>query len=504
MPRSRSVVAALLFLLFAQLASGDCLTPAWESGIPPLPSAGNFRFTTVFDDFDGDGLADAVFVRTVGVTDTAIFQRGRGNGFFAPPADIYTARPSGIHLGRTIQHVIARDLDRDGKLDLLLLENHEHMVFLQGNGDGTFAGPVVSSTFVGDDFAIADLTGDDIDDVVAFYYNAGFGVVLFTGTAAGTFAETTRIPLPAPPNAIAAGDLDGDGANDIVAGYGDPSNLALLFGHDDGTFDPAITRANDDTWSTMIELADLENDGDLDIVVANNFFHLAVHPNRGGRTFDAVAIYTVSQPYTSIHDSNRVAVADVTGDGELDLLVTTSNNSLATLRGLGDATFDYPRFELFSWPSNTTAPVGTTDFDGDGRVDVIIGPTSFDGLHALRNRCGDVNVLITATPPADPAAYNATVQVSIRGYDEGVEEPPPADATGTVSILEGATVLATGTLSNGKVTLNVRGLRPGAYTLVARYGGDDQYEPAESAGVLVRVTQVPVNPPPPRRRPVGH
>jgi hypothetical protein len=504
MPEPRPVVAALLFLLFAQAAAGDCLTPVWELGAPPFPPAGSFRLTTVFDDFDGDGIADAVFVRTVGVTDTATFQRGRGNGFFATPADIYTATPSGIHLGRTIQHVIARDLDRDGRLDLLLLENHEHVIFLQGNGDGSFANPVASSTFVGDEFAIADLTGDDVDDVVAFYYNAGFGVVLFAGTTAGTFAETTRIPLPAPPRTIAAGDLDGDGANDIVAGYDDPSNLALLFGNDDGTFDPAITRTNDDTWATKIQLADLENDGDLDIIVVNNLFHLSVHRNRGGRTFDPVAIYPVSQPFTSVHHSNRVAVADVNGDGVRDLLVTTSNNSLATLRGLGDGTFGTPHYELFPWPNDTTAPVDTTDFDGDGRVDVIIGPNSFGGLRALRNRCGDVNVLITATPPADPAAYNATVHVSARGYDEGSEEPPPVDATGTVSILEGATVLATGTLSNGEVTLNVRGLRPGAYTLVARYGGDDQYEPAESAGVLVRVTQTPASPLPPRRRSAGH
>lgn len=503
MTPSRLVVAALFFLLFAQASSGDCLTPSWESRIPP-PPAGIFSTTMIVGDFDGDGIADAVFVRGNVASDTATFQRGKGNGFFAAPVDIYTSTLAGVNKPWGIKHAVARDLNRDGKLDLLLLENLTHLVFLAGNGDGTFASPVSSPAAIGPTFAVADLTGDDVDDVVAFYYSdTGFGVVLFPGNLAGTFAGTTKIPLPAPPGAIATGDLDGDGANDIVAAY-NPANLALLFGNDDGTFDPVVFMANGDSQAFTIHLADLENDGDLDIVSQNDFGRLAVHRNRGGRTFDPATIYTVTEPYTSLHHHIHSTLTDVTGDGEPDLLVATSNNALATLRGLGDGTFDYPRFELFSGSSSTMAPIGTTDFDGDGRVDVIIGQTSFGGLQPLRNRCGDVNVLVTATPPADPAAYNATIHVAIRGYDDGAEEPPPAQATGTVSILEGATVLATGTLSNGEVTLNVRGLRPGAYVLVARYEGDDQYEPKESAGVLVRVTQEPVNPPPPRRRAAGH
>jgi hypothetical protein len=499
MTLSRFFVAAFLLLMVLP-ASGDCLTPAWER-IPPLPPAGNVRVTMVVDDFDSDGMDDAVFVRT-GIGDTATFQRGKGNGFFASPVDIYTTSPADIHTERKIHDAIAKDLNRDGKLDLLLVENHARLVFLPGNGDGTFASPVFSTAAVGELFAIADLTGDDVEDVAAFYYNAtAVGVVLFAGTASGTFAEVTRTPLPAPPYAIATGDLDGDGANDLVVGSANGTNLDLLFGNDDGTFDPAVPQASGDSWATAIKLADLDNDGDLDIVAASSFDRIAVHRNRGGRTFDAATIYVVSEPYTSVKHQVHLAVADVTGDGQRDLLVTTSNNALATLRGRGDATFDTPRFELFSASSVTDAPLDTTDFDGDGRIDVIIGKNGFEGFQSLRNRCGDLDVFLTATPPANAAEYNVTVHVSTHGYDDGLEEPPPVHATGTVSILEGATVLATGTLSNGELTLNVRGLTRGAHKLVARYSGDDQYEPAQSARILVRVPFV-TTPPPPRRRAV--
>src|ERR1700741_197655 len=352
MTPSRSV-AVLSFFLFAQMAAGDCLRPAWELRTPTPAGAGSSHTTMVVDDFDGDGIADAVVVRTNFPIDTAMFQRGRGNGFFATPADIYTTAPIG-----GIKHAIAKDLNRDGKLDLLLQENLKRLVFLAGNGDGTFASPVYSPAVTGELFTVADLTGDDVDDVAAFYYNdTGFGVVLFLGSLIGTFIETTRITLPGPPRSIAAGDLDGDGANDIVSGYADPSNLehshlALLFGNDDGTFEPAVHRVNGDTGATTIHLADFENDGDLDIVAENFFSLLAVHRNGGGRIFDAVTIYEVPQNFSSVKYSIHPALADVTGDGEPDL-VATASNMLVIRRGLGDGTFDHPHFELF--PSKGTS-----------------------------------------------------------------------------------------------------------------------------------------------------
>ncbi len=498
MARSRFVVAVLWFLLFAQAASGDCLTPVWESRSPTPSNAG--RTILIVGDFDGDGIADTVFVRSdYPFGDTVALERGKGNGFFATPVDIYTAPQL-----RGFQQAMARDLDRDGKLDLLLLEELRRLVFLPGNGDGTFGSPVFSPVSTGPDFTMADMNGDDVDDVVAFYFNdSGVGLVVYLGGLAGNFVETTKTPFSLSPRSIATGDLDGDGANDVVAGIADGTKLDLLFGKDNGTFHPPVTLANGESRDlTTTMLADLENDGDLDIVAVSDLEYVAVHRNRGGRTFDPVVIHWVSEPYTSIRYAHYATVADVTGDGELDLLVATSSNGLATLRGLGDGTFDYPRFELFSGSKATWAPVGTTDFDGDGRVDVLIGQNGFSGLRALRNRCGDVDVFLTATPPADPAAHNVTVHVTTGTYNDGDEEPAPAHATGTVTILEGLTVLATGTLSDGKVTLNVRGLTLGAHKLVAQYSGDAQYEPTQSARILVQVPMLPATPPPPRRRAV--
>jgi Bacterial Ig-like domain (group 3)/FG-GAP-like repeat len=503
MTRSRSVVAALLLFLLAQAASGDCLTPLWEPRAPLPPVGPVSRSTVVVDDFDGDGIDDVVFARANVASDTVLLQRGRGNGLCDPPAAIYTTSLAGVNNPWGLQHAVARDLNRDGKLDLLLYENLTHLVFLPGNGDGTFAGPVRSPAVAGQLFALADLTGDDVDDVAAFHYkDTGFGVTLFLGSLAGTFTETTKTPLPAPPRAIAAGDVDGDGANDIVAGYGEPSTVAVLFGNDDGTFDPAVPLVNGARGIVTIILTDLENDGDLDIVAeteANESNDLAVHHNRGGRTFDTT-IYGMPDAFTSLHRGTHFTVADATGDGEPDLLAT-NGSMVITRRGLGDGSFDHPTFDFFSESGLATAPINTSDFDGDGRMDLIIGPNGFDGLRSLRNHCGDVKVLLTPSSSTIVQGQgNVTVHVTTHGYAKDFPGLPPVDATGTVSILEGATVLTTGTLSNGAVTLNVPGLTFGAHMLLARYSGDAQYEPAQSARIIVRLVQSPPKPPPPPRR----
>lgn len=484
-------VASLFLVLFARISGADCLTPAWQSRIAPLPVSGNVGETMAVGDFDNDGIADAVIVRSA-FADNAMYHRGRGDGYFEAPVAIFS--------GPTIRHFVARDLNLDGNLDLLFVEDRARMVFVAGKGDGTFASPVLATGTMGEMFAVGDLTGDDVDDLAAFYYTAeGWGVVLSTGNATGTFTETKRIPLLAPPYAIAIGDLDGDGANDIVAGYADFTNLELLFGNDDGTFDPAVPKTNA-SFATRIRLVDLEDDGDLDILTVNYFDRLAVHRNRGGRIFDPVTIYPVLQPDEPVRRMIDVAAGDVTGDGVLDLLVT-GGNALATLRGLPDAAFDTPYFERFPGSSVAAGAIGAaTDLDGDGRLDAIIAQNNFDGLRALLNRCGDVTVVLT---PTVLAGQNLTVQVTASSYTD--LNAPPFDATGTVTILEGETVLVTGTLSNGEVSLTVPGLAPGAHKLFARYSGDDQHEPAESKRIVVRVTSSnpATTPPPPRRRAVG-
>lgn len=122
-------------------------------------------------------------------------------------------------------HVRLVDVNGDGNLDLLLVDGFDGLMFLAGQGDGSF-GPVQFSS-VGDsarEIALGDLDGDNNLDAVVSTINE---IHICKGAGDGTFAvvNTLAVPIAA---GIDLGDMDGDGDLDIAVAM----NLGLLFGPD--------------------------------------------------------------------------------------------------------------------------------------------------------------------------------------------------------------------------------------------------------------------------------
>jgi len=157
---------------------------------------------------------------------------------------------------------------------------------------------------------------------------------------------------------VVAADVDGDGKPDLVVlncgnCYGPPSithpgSLGIMLGNGDGTFRPAVSYGTGTASPRFVAVADVNGDGKLDLVVANRCIDngclveavVAVLLGNGDGTFQAAVTYNSGGLFTL-----SVAVADVNGDGKPDLVVgnncadSSCDGSVGVLLGKGDGTF---------------------------------------------------------------------------------------------------------------------------------------------------------------------
>jgi large repetitive protein len=109
---------------------------------------------------------------------------------------------------------------------------------------------------------------------------------------------------------------------------------------------------------------DFDHDGNPDLAVANSDATISVFLNNGDGTFRApIVVNTFGHPYSAL------AVADINGDGKLDL-VGTFFSGFDVLLGNGDGTFRAPITTAGSGTNYTSLAVG--DFNGDGKPDVAV------------------------------------------------------------------------------------------------------------------------------------
>jgi hypothetical protein len=264
----------------------------------------------------------------------------------------------------------ALDLDGDGWLDLAA----PGFWVLLNQGGGVFAEPVHYAAGSEDALYVfaADFDGDGHEDLCSA--NGAFWVLRNHGD--GTFDEAVEVPTEGVGYRGVTADFDGTDGPDIAAADAS-GDIVVLLNRGDGTFGEPVTYGAGADATFVLESADLDGDGDVDLVAPRaGFAEVVVLLNQGDGTFSP-ASYPAGRGVVSL------VAADFTGDGKLDL--ATGNNAAATVAVLlqqADGAFD----SAGEKPAHrNTSGVAAADLDLDGDVDIVAGSGGAGSLFLLLN-----------------------------------------------------------------------------------------------------------------------
>jgi len=311
--------------------------------------------------------------------------------------------------GQSPKSVAIADVNGDGKPDLVVANlcanpcvsgvTDGSVGVLLGNGDGTFQAVVTydSGGLDAVSVAVADMNGDGKPDVVVANectptncsLLSGTGLVsVLLGNGDGTFQSAVTYNAGGNAYSVAVGDLNGDGKPDVAVllyegcSFCGPG-VGVLLNNGDGTLQAVVVYNSSGTFPTSMTLADVNGDGKLDALVAENISPdghgpggFAVLLGNGDGTFQSFAAgYGLSGDDSG---TNNLAVADLTEDGKLDVVLGDlegigcgSNSSMAVLPGNGDGTFQ-PEVSFCAVGRIFLGWVAAADLNGDGRPDVAI------------------------------------------------------------------------------------------------------------------------------------
>ncbi|MBN2103141.1 VCBS repeat-containing protein, partial [bacterium] len=360
---------------------------------------GSEPFAIEAADFNGDGFNDIVFYlygytiysKYVGVS------FNDGCGYFSDPQYYGISSWPLSHDYGNRHPITVGDYDNDGDIDIVAANRYQSQSnsfnIFDNDGSGVFNAQ--SKNYQVDGSKILNLGSSDIDadgdiDIIATYQSGLNYMCIFYNNGDGEFNQTAKWPESC--SAIfKIDDFNQDGYNDIIYHYYDSLKIFLNIGN--GAFD---CHAFETDEGGDFSIGDYDNDGDKDVafiyrttsmisqkgyVYLNNHFQEFV---RG------TYLYFPGQSPSYVVD------ADIDNDGDLDIIGITSWNRAITVNiNGGDGRFDVYDPALYSTIGRPRAMVAS-DFNNDGFVDIATMN------HDYTREEGTMTLLINASSGQSP------------------------------------------------------------------------------------------------------
>jgi len=270
--------------------------------------------------------------------------------------------------------VFVADMDGDGDMDLVSASANDNTIAWYEN-DGAAnpswtAADIVTNASAPFSVSVADMDNDgDMDivsasvtnDAIAWYENDGAANPSWTAANIATSADAAT--------SVFVADMDNDGDMDIVSAS--ISDDAIAWYENNGAADPSWTAADIATsadGAQSVFVADMDNDGDMDIVSAS--YHddaIAWYENDGA----ADPSWTAADIATSADGARSVFAADLDNDGDMDIVSASSeDDAIAWYENDGAANPSWTASDIATSADNAYF-IFVADLDNDGDMDIV-------------------------------------------------------------------------------------------------------------------------------------
>lgn len=363
----------ITFTVFTLKGQTFSFSPAPNS---PITNVYNQR-GIISHDVNMDGIKDLLIANPT--SSTLRVMLGSGNGQFT------NAQGSPFSISAGPIYIAVADFNGDTYPDLATANyNSFNVSILLGNGTGVFVNAPNSPIAVGlYPYCVdaADFNQDGNIDLVTSCVNSN-NVYVLMGNGAGTFTVATGSPFSAGgmPYHVSCGLFNADNLPDLAVANGTGNTVGVYFGVGNGSLTLSASYTVGSQPRT-ISVKDLNGDSELDLVVTN-FLSSNVHVLLGsanGIFANALGSpISMSTPYQS-------AVADFDSNGTQDIAITNDNTSSITLlSGNGNGGFTAATNSPL-YMGNSSQPICTADFNGDGSPDLASGEWNGNKIHVLLN-----------------------------------------------------------------------------------------------------------------------
>jgi predicted nucleotidyltransferase len=292
-----------------------------------------------------------------------------------PPSVIFADSGQDLNPGRASTNSVALgDVDGDSDLDIVFgnfgQSNRLWLNDVLSTSPGTFTDSgqtfLINNTL---SVTLGDLDGDGTLDIVA---GNQLDNRIWLNNGSGSFPVSRLLPGTAITESVVLGKLDIDVSNDIVTGNSGDVNQ-VLSNDGSGFFSnllPQDFNVTSDTRSVV--LGDVNSDGDPDIVVGNFIQANQVFFN------DGFGFFANSGQNLGNFNTVSVALGDVDGDGDLDIVTGNENqlnrvwqNQNDLITGLPTGIFN--ELTQLNFVAAATSSIALGDVDGDGDLDIVEG-----------------------------------------------------------------------------------------------------------------------------------